>query len=244
MADFLQQGITALEVGDKKRARQLLLQAIQINPDNEQAWLWLAGAAETDDERITCLNEVLSIDPGNKYAKRGMAVIRKKNSNFSRQRESELYTGDKPSEKKQGYSTITSPQPRQFTSNVSQSHHPTPQRTLENFAPLIAHEIDQGKTRSLVVQEMVDRGFEREAVKKMVDEIARSLKPVYSKQHLTRLFRGIGLAIFGIVLSYLSSRVMTSIDGDGRFVLFYGMILVGLLDAFLGIIGWFTNFFR
>jgi hypothetical protein len=75
MADRLQQGIAALKAGNKEQARQLLIQATQANPQNEQAWLWLSGAVESDSERLICLNKVLEINPNNEPAQRGAAAL-------------------------------------------------------------------------------------------------------------------------------------------------------------------------
>jgi hypothetical protein len=76
--DLLQQGIAALRAGSKAQARQLLARAIQEDPQNEQAWLWLSGAVESDEERLECLNRTLAIDPNNEMAQRGLAALRQK----------------------------------------------------------------------------------------------------------------------------------------------------------------------
>jgi hypothetical protein len=59
---LLTQGVTAL-----------LAQAVQQDLHNEQAWLWLGSAADTDEQRRQCLGRVLAINPGNKIAQRGVA---------------------------------------------------------------------------------------------------------------------------------------------------------------------------
>jgi hypothetical protein len=76
--DLLQQGIAALRAGNKAQARQLLARAIQEDPRNEQAWLWLSGTVDNDEERLECLNRVLAIDPNNEMAQRGLATLRQK----------------------------------------------------------------------------------------------------------------------------------------------------------------------
>ena len=76
--DLLQQGIAALRTGNKAQARQLLAHAIQEDPRNEQAWLWLSGTVESDEERVECLNRALAIDPNNEMAQRGLAALRQK----------------------------------------------------------------------------------------------------------------------------------------------------------------------
>src|SRR5262249_29913032 len=75
-ADLLtRQGIAALQSNDKLRAYQILGQAVQFAPHNEQAWLWLSGAVATDAERRYCLEQVLVINPHNRAAQRGLALL-------------------------------------------------------------------------------------------------------------------------------------------------------------------------
>jgi hypothetical protein len=75
MNEQTQRGIAALKAGDRAAARQLLREAVRQNPDEAVAWLWLSGAVESDQERISCLQHVLRIDPGNIHAARGLAQI-------------------------------------------------------------------------------------------------------------------------------------------------------------------------
>ena len=70
-----QQGITALKAGDKARARQLFETALEENPEDAQAWLWLSGAVNTDEDRIACLRHVLSLAPDHAAARRGLAKL-------------------------------------------------------------------------------------------------------------------------------------------------------------------------
>jgi hypothetical protein len=72
---LLAQGIEAVKAGDRSRARELLGQAIQLNPADERIWLWMSGAVETDHDRQRCLERVLQINPRNEAARRGLAAI-------------------------------------------------------------------------------------------------------------------------------------------------------------------------
>ena len=73
--DLLNQGITALKAGRKAEARALLARLLQQDPRDEQAWLWLSGAVETDEERRRCLERALALNPGNQAARRGLARL-------------------------------------------------------------------------------------------------------------------------------------------------------------------------
>jgi thioredoxin-like negative regulator of GroEL len=75
MTDLTQQGISALKAGDKQNAKKLLHLAIQNNPKDIQAWLWLSGAVDTNQERAECLQEILKLDPNNQVATRGLAQL-------------------------------------------------------------------------------------------------------------------------------------------------------------------------
>jgi hypothetical protein len=69
------QGAAALQSNDKARAYDLLGRAIQLAPQNEQAWLWLSGAVDSVAERRYCLEQVLVINPRNAAAQRGLAML-------------------------------------------------------------------------------------------------------------------------------------------------------------------------
>ena len=73
--DLLKQGIAALNAGRQMEARNLLTQVVQQDDRNEMAWLWLSGAVDTDEERRTCLENVLAINPNNGVAKRGLESL-------------------------------------------------------------------------------------------------------------------------------------------------------------------------
>lgn len=73
--DLLNQSIAALKAGRKAEARALLAQLLQQDSGNEQAWLWLSGAVDNDEERRHCLERVLALNPGNEAARRGLARL-------------------------------------------------------------------------------------------------------------------------------------------------------------------------
>lgn len=76
MNQLTQDGITALRAGDKARAQQLFVAALQDDGDDLQAWLWLSGAVESDSDRLECLEQVLRIDPTHALAYKGVAQLR------------------------------------------------------------------------------------------------------------------------------------------------------------------------
>jgi hypothetical protein len=73
---MLNRAIIAAKAGRKAEARQLLEAVLDTDERNERAWLWLSGAVDSDEERAICLENVLSINPDNQAARRGLAMLR------------------------------------------------------------------------------------------------------------------------------------------------------------------------
>ncbi len=72
---WLRAGITAVKKGDRVQGRELLEKVLAADERSEQAWLWLSGAVETAEERQICLENVLTINPNNALAKKGLAKL-------------------------------------------------------------------------------------------------------------------------------------------------------------------------
>ena len=61
----LQKAIQAARAGRKVEARDLLIQIVEINPQNETAWVWLTGLVDSLEDRIIACENVLTINPAN-----------------------------------------------------------------------------------------------------------------------------------------------------------------------------------
>lgn len=72
---LLNQAVVAIKAGDLAGGRKLLESVLEIEPDNESAWLWMSAAVGTDAERRHCLEQVLRINPDNSQAKRGLEKL-------------------------------------------------------------------------------------------------------------------------------------------------------------------------
>lgn len=66
--ELLKAGVAAARNGDKEKARDLLQQVVELDEYSEQGWFWLASVVETDEERRTCLGNVVLINPNNTKA--------------------------------------------------------------------------------------------------------------------------------------------------------------------------------
>lgn len=65
---LLKKGVAAAQGGDRDAARKLLSRASAIDPQCEDAWMWLASISEYPEELLAFLDRVLSINPENSRA--------------------------------------------------------------------------------------------------------------------------------------------------------------------------------
>lgn len=67
----------ASEEGDTEKAREYLLNAVNADPENAQAWSALSVFARSRDEAIHALEKVLELDPGYKGAAERLELLKK-----------------------------------------------------------------------------------------------------------------------------------------------------------------------
>ncbi|MCK6580746.1 MAG: hypothetical protein L6Q98_21855 [Anaerolineae bacterium] len=75
---MLREGVNAMKAGRRDEARAFLLRAVELDQYNEDAWLWLSGVLDSLEDQRTCLENVLSINPGNDRARQGLDFINQK----------------------------------------------------------------------------------------------------------------------------------------------------------------------
>ncbi|MCP4594856.1 hypothetical protein [Neptuniibacter sp.] len=68
----LQQAIAAIKAGNKKYAEQLLTQILEVDDNNEDAWLGMAVCVDDSQLKRECLQRALEINPNSELAKRGL----------------------------------------------------------------------------------------------------------------------------------------------------------------------------
>ena len=71
-SELLREGIKAAQAGNRGEARHLLLRVTETEPQNENAWLWLASISEYPEELLIFLNNVLNVNSENARAKEWM----------------------------------------------------------------------------------------------------------------------------------------------------------------------------
>lgn len=72
---MVREGIAAVKDGRKDEGRALLLKAVELDPYNEDGWLWLSGLVEGEEDQRTCLENVLAINPNNQRARKGIEYL-------------------------------------------------------------------------------------------------------------------------------------------------------------------------
>lgn len=78
--DKLHRAADYIKSGQKKEGGQLLIELLREQPDNEQAWLWLAAAVKGREKKLECLEKVLTINPENEQARKLLAKLEEKKS--------------------------------------------------------------------------------------------------------------------------------------------------------------------
>jgi tetratricopeptide (TPR) repeat protein len=74
---MVREGIAAFKAGKKDEALAMLNKAVEIDPYNEEGWLWLSGLVESEEDQRVCLENVLSINPTNERAQQGLEYLNK-----------------------------------------------------------------------------------------------------------------------------------------------------------------------
>lgn len=72
----LSEAITAAKLGQLALARKLLNEIVATDPNNERAWLWVAGLAEDRQAAYEALTRVLDINPRNQQAINALSLAR------------------------------------------------------------------------------------------------------------------------------------------------------------------------
>jgi tetratricopeptide (TPR) repeat protein len=71
----LQDAIAAAKAGQRQEAHRLLMAVLKADEENELAWLWLSGVVSDREQRRICLENVLTLNPDNQIARRGLAKL-------------------------------------------------------------------------------------------------------------------------------------------------------------------------
>lgn len=72
----LGQAIEYIQAGDKEKGKELLVQILEENPRDENAWLWLALCLTDVKQERECYERILKINPHNQYAIEGLQRLK------------------------------------------------------------------------------------------------------------------------------------------------------------------------
>ena len=76
VSKWLADGLAAATTGNRVLARELLQRVVDADENNVQGWLWLSGVVNTLEDREVCLANVLTLDPANEAAHKGLEWVR------------------------------------------------------------------------------------------------------------------------------------------------------------------------
>ncbi len=71
----LQHAVMSIKSGDTQTGQRILRQLLDVEPDNEAAWLWLVATVDSPSEKIRYLNKVLELNPDNEIAHQGISQL-------------------------------------------------------------------------------------------------------------------------------------------------------------------------
>ncbi len=74
MDKTLEQAITYIKAGDFEKGKQLLIQIIQQNPRDENAWLWMSRCVPVEQKK-ECFRRAIAINPNNELAQKALEKL-------------------------------------------------------------------------------------------------------------------------------------------------------------------------
>lgn len=75
MNELLEQAITHIKTGDLENGKKILIQVIQQNPKEENAWLWMSRCVPSLEQKKECFKRALAINPSNEMARKALEKL-------------------------------------------------------------------------------------------------------------------------------------------------------------------------
>jgi tetratricopeptide (TPR) repeat protein len=75
ITELVQRGNAAARVGRLEEAREYLGRAVELAPDNVEAWLALVATEQDPDQKMACFRRILELDPDNVEARFGLEML-------------------------------------------------------------------------------------------------------------------------------------------------------------------------
>ena len=77
-SELFQTAVKKAKSGERKQAREMLLELVEHNPRHELAWLWLSELVEDLEDKIIALENALTINPQRPQARQKLHRLRQK----------------------------------------------------------------------------------------------------------------------------------------------------------------------
>jgi hypothetical protein len=122
-------------------------------------------------------------------------------------------------------------EPPQFSTDGKQD--------LSGLFRFAAQELSRKQSPKTVVQKLVNQGVTPATANQIVTETQNALKKALAEKGKKRMTRGMIWAVIGIVLTCGTMTFASNLGG--KYILFYGAVIYGVIDFIAGLIGWLSN---
>ena len=182
----LEKAINAIKEGKKTEGKALLAEILHADPNNERAWLWMSAAVNSADNKEECLERVLKLNPNNQPAQRSLTSLRKKRGKRP----------TKPSIKSTSSSSAITVNPEEKApptqEEIEQQKKEEEERQkkeeeLLRLEKLITYELSEGASSRVLIAKYVKKGFPKESVENLINELDGKLKPAKDEMPLSDL---------------------------------------------------------
>lgn len=260
MGNLLQQGIKAAKAGNNEQAYDLLLKATQESSSSVQAWIWLSGVVEDDSERLFCLDNALRADPDNEVARRGATTLRQQGIFPAPPRppgsgapapEVDRPVAQPPAPAAPAPSAPGAPESaiQPIQASPAKTASPAPSKTtaegqfsekeIKAIYQFVAGELTRKKLPQVIEKELIDRSVPPAMAKKIIASTQNALKKGQVEKYRKQMIRGFLWTVAGAVVTCGSYFFASELGGSS--LLCWGAIIFGLIDFFVGLVGWMTN---
>jgi len=232
----LQEGIAAVKAGDKARAFQLLTRATQDSATAEQAWLWLSATVDQDAEKLYCLDNALRINRDNAAAQKAAAMLRQKGILPAVPLGPEHPLEALP---QISFPLAVEPVPAKVAAKPQApgpGAAPAMSQEMSSLVKYTAAELSRKTPPQVVVKNLVNMGLSSEGAARIVAQTQQSSKRIRAEKGKKQMIAGILWAVGGIAATVLSRYFM-----QGSFVVFYGAVVYGVIDFFVGLVSWLSS---
>jgi tetratricopeptide (TPR) repeat protein len=137
---LLRLGIAAVKAGREDEAHELLSRLLELDPENETGWLWLS-AVVPDDDKIVCLENVLTINPSNEVARFGLEALLGRAGQVEEEEEIEVAEREEPLAEVGEEAEL-----EELSAEIGEEAKPEEPSPVEEVAPAEEAAPDQGRS--------------------------------------------------------------------------------------------------